>query len=268
MNLMKLSSPLILNDRPVDRGVVTGVVISFVLIALGIVAGGNSMNFVSITSFIIVVGGTFGATLVHFSFGDLWQAWKALKAVLFTEPVHPLERIDQLIRLSHTCRRDGILTLEREAQRANDSFLRLAFEITADAQPEADVRRILETDMRTFIERASRSVQVYETLGNYAPALGLIGTLIGLIQMLGSLDNPATVGPAMSLALVTTFYGAILANLLFLPLAGKLRNRSDEELTVKAITVEGVICMAKQENPLVIEQRLHRFIPLPLSEAA
>ena len=155
--------------------------------------------------------------------------------------------------------------LEHEATAADDQFLKFAVEMTADGQTPDEVRRILETEMRISNDRAFRSVHVFETMGNYAPALGLIGTVIGLIEMLKVLDNPASIGPAMATALVTTFYGAVLANLVFLPIAGKLRNRSEEEAVVKAITVEGIISVGNEENPMLLEQRLQSFLPAAMA---
>jgi chemotaxis protein MotA len=173
-----------------------------------------------------------------------------------------------LTEYAQSLKRNGPLVLEREARSVSDPFLRKALELTVDGQAEEDIRRILETEIQSANEQSYRAVQVFQTMGNYAPAMGLIGTLIGLIQMLGSLENPAAVGPAMSVALLTTFYGAILANLFFLPVAGKIRNRSEEEAVVKAITVEGAVSLRREENTIVLEQRLRSFIPLRGREEA
>lgn len=246
----------------VDRGLLAGVALSAGLILLAILFGGAGSNFFSITSLLIVLGGTFGAGLIHFSPYDIRHAWGAFKTILYHQDHHPMERISFLVALSKAVRRDGLLVLEQTATQVSDPFLRTALELTVDTQEAPDIRRILETEMRTSQDRAWRAIQVFETLGTYAPAMGLIGTLVGLIQMLGRLEDPATVGPAMAVALITTLYGAILANLVFLPIAGKLRNRADEESMVKAITLEGALSLSKQENPMVVEQRLQSFIPL------
>jgi chemotaxis protein MotA len=249
-------------ERQLDRGIVAGLVISTVLIAIGVLASGHGLTFLDPASILIVFGGTIGATLVHFSPADLRYAYMELQSALCTKNSHPDERINALVEFAQALKRNGPLVLEREARNATDRFLRKALELTVDGQSEDDIRRMLETEIRTFNERSWRAVQVFQTMGNYAPAMGLIGTLIGLIQMLSALDNPATVGPAMSVALVTTFYGAILANLFFLPLAGKIKNRSEEEAVVKAITVEGAVSLRREENSIVLEQRLRSFIPL------
>ncbi len=249
-------------EREIDRGIIAGLVISFVLIGIGIIVSGRGLMFLDPAAIMIVFGGTIGATLVHFSPSDLRYALVELQSALFTKNSHPNERIVALVEYAQALKRNGPLVLEREAQTATDRFLKKALELAVDGQSEADIRYMLETEIRTFNERSWRAVQVFQTMGNYAPAMGLIGTLIGLIQMLGTLENPSTVGPAMAVALVTTFYGAILANLFFLPIAGKIKNRSEEEAVVKAITVEGAVSLRKEENSIVLEQRLQSFIPL------
>ncbi|NLF25095.1 MAG: motility protein A [Deltaproteobacteria bacterium] len=251
-----------ISSGELDRGVISGLGLALGFLVLTLVAGGSGMNFVSPISALLVLGGTFGATLVNYSFRDLSHAWSAFKEMLFVRTYNPMERIDYLVWLAHAVRREGLLVLEGEANSTQDGFLRNALNLTVDAQDPLEIKRLLETEIHASYDRSSRAVQVFETLGTYAPAFGLIGTLIGLIQMLSALEDPATVGPAMGLALVTTFYGALLANLLFLPIAGKLRNRCEAEALVRAITVEGVLGLGKQENPIVVEQRLQSFLPI------
>ena len=253
---------LSVNDRQYDRVVLSGIALCVVLIFLGVLIGGKILNFLHIPSICIVLGGTFGATLIHYPMYDLRHAWQAFKEILFVKRYHASERIEYLVELAARVRKDGILILESSAARSDDRFLARACELTVDGQSQADIKRVLETEMRSSNDRAQRAIQVFQTMATYAPALGLIGTLIGLIQMLGSLDNPAAVGPAMSLALLTTLYGALMANLVFLPTAGKLKNRNDEESLVKAITLEGILSIGNQENPIVVEQRLLSFLPL------
>ncbi|RMG42262.1 MAG: motility protein A [Candidatus Dadabacteria bacterium] len=249
-------------SEALDRNVLGGAALAFGLIAFGVLIGGQWLNFLNPASMLIVLGGTLGATMIHFSSYDLRSAWNAFKNVMRSEEPQSIERIDSLVRMAHLVRQNGLLVLEREARTTGDPFLRMALELTVDGQKPEEVRRILETEMATARDRGERAVQVFETMGQYAPAMGLIGTLIGLIQMLGALDNPQTVGPAMAVALVTTLYGALLANLFFLPVAGKLRNRLQAEALVKAISVEGAISLGQQENPIVLEQRLQSFMPL------
>lgn len=251
-----------IEERQLDRGIVLGAGISFALIIVGLFVGGDGAVAINPMSLLIVFGGTFGATLVHFSWYDICHAWGCFKEILFAKSYHPQERISALVNLAHSVRQNGLLVLENESRATDDPFFRRALELTVDGQSAADVKRILETEMRSSHDRALRGVSVFQTMGTYSPALGLIGTIIGMMQMLNALNDPTTVGPAMAVALTTTLYGAILSNLLFLPISGKLKNHMEEEIVVKALTVEGVISLGKQENPMILEQRLQGYLPL------
>lgn len=251
-----------IEDGPIDRGVLSGVIISFALIGAGIVFSGQWLTFFNPAGLLIVLGGTYGATLIHFSAADMRAAWASLRKVLTSREVEPVDRISYLVDLAQRVRQHGLLVLEDEAATTDDPFLRMSLEIAVDSAQHPDLRRILETEIRTSHDRATRAVHVFETMGNYTPAMGLIGTLIGLIRMLSALHDPASVGPAMAIALVTTFYGAFFANVIFLPLAGKIRNRNEEEALLKSITVEGVLSLERQESAVILEQRLQSFIPI------
>lgn len=248
-------------ERQVDRGVISGLSLSFVLLAIAILASGQILNFLSIPAVLVVFGGTFGATLVNYSMPELRHAWESMRMSLTSASVDPIERIRYLVRLSQEVRQDGVLILEREAGMTEDGFLKKAFELAADGQQADEIRRILETEAMTATERSMKTVQVFQSMGQFAPAMGLIGTLVGLIEMLGALDKPSMIGPSMAVALVTTLYGAVFANLVLLPLAGKLRNRAAEDNLVKALTIEGVASLSKQESPIVVQQRLQSFLP-------
>ena len=248
-------------EGTLDRGIVGGLILSFGLLLIGTLSSGRLSSFVDAPSFLLVIGGTIGATLINYSLADIGHTWQALKRLIRVRKFDPVERIHYLVKLAQAVKGSGLLVLEREARYVEDPFMRMALELAVDNQPADDLRRILETERRTANDHTTKAVQVLETMGAYAPALGLIGTLIGLIQMLGALDNPATVGPAMALALITTFYGAIAANLLFLPLAGKLRNRAGQEAMIKALTIEGTVSLVRQENSIVVEQRLQGYLP-------
>lgn len=245
-----------------DKGVLYGTGLSVLLIGAGILLSGGGLYFIDPAAFAVVLGGTIGATMVQFSGADLSHALRACKQVLVSSHSGALARISTFVEYSQAVKRNGALVLESEAQRSTDPFLRKSLELAVDGQSESDIRRILETELKAAQERSVRAVNVLETMGAYAPALGLIGTLIGLIQMLGALDNPAAIGPAMSQALVTTFYGAILSNLVLLPLAGKMRGRAEEDALVRLITVEGAVSLSKLESSIVMEQRLQSFLPL------
>jgi chemotaxis protein MotA len=249
------------DERPlVQTSVIVGLCISGALVVFGALIGGNPLSFVSIEGILLVLGGTLSSTLIQFSIRDIRNAGTAARSVLFQSSEGPLERMGYLITLSRRVKEQGVLILEDESAMVMDPFLRLGLELTVDGQSPDEIRRILKNEMRTSNDQAWRSVQVWETMGNFAPAMGLIGTLIGLIHMLSSLQDAAAVGPAMSLALVATLYGSVAANLLFFPMAGKLRIVAQERELAKDITLEGLISVARSESPLLLEQRLQSFI--------
>lgn len=255
-------TPFASEIRPIDRNVVIGASLSICLIVVGLFAGGHISAVFNPMSWFIVLGGTFGATLINYSWYDIKHAWNSFRNALFTLDFHPRERIEFMVKLANEVRANGLLVLENHADRTFDPFLRLALELTVDGQSEADIRRILETEMRSAQDKSTRGASVFQTMGTYAPALGLIGTIIGMMGMLSSMQDPQSIGPSMAVALTTTLYGAVLSNLFFLPIAGKLRNHIEEEMLVKAITVEGIISVSKQENPSLVEQKLQGFLPL------
>lgn len=245
--------------RRYDEGLVVGLGISGLLLVAAIVLSGNSLQFFDVVSFLIVIGGTLGATLVNFSSTDLQIALEAVRSGLREREVTAADRTRQLVALSHATRKDGLLSIEDQIKTIPDPFVRLALELAIDNQDTADIRRILETEIQNSEDHLGRAIRVFSAMGAYAPAMGLIGTLIGLIQMLSKLGDPSAVGPAMAVALITTLYGAVLANMVFLPIAGKLRVRADEASLVKRITVEGVLSLQRRENPMALEQRLQSF---------
>lgn len=246
----------------VDRGVVTGIGLSIFLMLAGIFAAGHISSYFDPGSVLIVVGGTFAATLVHYSPADLRQAYQSFKNVLIFVDNNPVERIVYLVELSKLVRREGTLVLESESARESDLFVSKGLGLIADGQNVTEIKRVLENELRTSIEHQRRAIQVLNTMGTFAPAMGFIGTLIGLVALLDSLNNPSAIGPAMAIALTTTLYGAVLSNMVFLPISGKLKVRGEEELLIKQITIEGMLCIAQQENPLVVQQRLESFLPV------
>ena len=248
------------NPPGVNTSLIVGLSISIGLVALGALFGGNPLTFVSLEGVLLVLGGTFASTLIQFSTRDIRNALHAARSVLFLPPEDATDRISYLVDLSRRVKEQGVLILEQEASRTADPFLRLGLELTVDGQAPDDICRILQREMRTSNDQAWRSVHVWETMGNFAPAMGLIGTLIGLIHMLGSLQDASTVGPAMSLALVATLYGSVAANLFFFPMSGKLRVVAQEREFSKDITLEGLLSVARLESPLMLEQRLQSFV--------
>ncbi|RMD84608.1 MAG: motility protein A [Candidatus Dadabacteria bacterium] len=248
-------------EAKLDSTMLIGVGLGFVLVLLAVMIGGDPLSFINPFGFVFVLGGTITAVMIQFSLPQLRESWSALKSAMFREEHSSLERILYFVEMARRVKDEGLLILDREALVVRDPYLAKALEITVDGASEEDIRRILETEMRFSSERKRRCVQVLETMAAYAPAFGLIGTIIGLSNLLGNLPDSASLGGDMAVALMTTFYGALLANLVFLPIAGKLKLRSEEDALIKVITIEGVLCLARGENAIFVEQKLQSFLP-------
>jgi len=165
------------------------------------------------------------------------------------------------VDLSGKARKGGILALESSIKEVGDQYFAKGLQLVVDGIEINSVRNVLEKDIEYSSDRHRLGAEVFVTIGTFAPALGMIGTLIGLVQMLQNLEDPSQIGPSMAVALLTTFYGTLVANLIFLPIAGKLKTRSKEEMLVKELIMEGVISIASGENPRIMEQKLQSFIP-------
>ncbi len=165
-------------------------------------------------------------------------------------------------------RKGGILSIESKVKAIEDKFFSKGLQMLVDGIEVGSIKAVLEKEIDYVSERHRQGAEIFTTLATFAPALGMIGTLIGLVQMLQSLDDPSSIGPAMAIALITTFYGALLANMLFLPMAGKLKKRNTEEMLVMELILEGVISIAAGENPRVMEQKLQVFLSPKHREAA
>lgn len=243
-----------------DISTLLGVVLGSALVLWGIMSGGPLSSFWDAPSLFITFGGTIGAVLVQHSMDEILNLFRVLK-VLFTEPRNsPLATIRVLVGMAEKARREGLLSLEEEAEAFDDPFLRKGVQLVVDGTDPDLVRNVLEIEISFVAERHRAGQEIFATMGAFAPAFGMIGTLIGLVQMLSHMDDPSMVGPGMATALLTTFYGAFAANLLFLPAAGKLRMRSDREILQKQMIVEGVLSIQAGENPRIVEEKLKSFL--------
>ncbi len=251
-----------------DIATLVGIVLSFALVLSAIMMGGSLSIFINIPSVMIVVGGTLGATMINYPLPDILKVTKVVKNAFFMKKMTANELIATFVNLAGIARREGILALESKLNEMNDEFMRKGMQLSVDGLEPAAIKEILETEIDAIQDRHKLGAEIFTTMGTFAPALGMIGTLIGLVQMLQTMSDPSTIGPAMAVALLTTFYGAVMANLMFLPIAGKLKNRSSEEVTMKDLMTEGVISIAKGENPRVIEQKLNAYLPPQLRQSA
>ena len=238
-----------------------GLLLGFGFIIGGIVTSGEITSFWDLPSVIIVLGGTIASTLASFPMKNFLNTGKIIKKAFFYKKTSPDEVIVEIIQLANIARKEGLLSLEEYAEKLDDDFLKKGIMLIVDGTDPDLVRNIMETELIFLEERHSEGQSIFETMGTYAPAFGMIGTLIGLINMLKVLDDPNAIGPSMSVALVTTFYGSMLANVVFLPLAQKLKIRSKSEILVKELMVEGLLSIQAGENPRIIEEKLKTFIP-------
>ena len=244
-----------------DLATIFGIIIGMGLVIFTILSGsGSAMIFVHIPSMAVVFGGAVAATLVHTPLGEVISAMKVAANAFRVEPAKEPEIIEQFVELAKKARREGILAIDKELDNIEDDFMRSGLEMAVDGSEPETIRNVLEAELQYLIERHKRGKQIFSSLGMYAPAFGMIGTLIGLIAMLQNLDDPSNIGGGMAVALITTFYGSLIANLIFLPLAGKLQNRSDEEITRKEMIIEGVIAIQYGEHPKNIHRKLLNFI--------
>ena len=250
-----------------DLATLIGIVSAFALVLISIMMGSGLGLFLDLHSAMIVIGGTMGATMIHYPLKDVLGVFKVLKNVFFTQTWSGKALIEKLVDLSTRSRKEGMLALESELRSIDDGFMVKGLQLAIDGMEPNAIQEIMETEIDYLQERHRMGAEILNSMATFFPAMGLIGTLIGLIQMLKTMEDPSTIGPAMALALITTFYGAVGANLVCLPMAGKLRKRSQEETLIKEMVISGIIAIANGENPRIVEQKLHSFVSPSLRES-
>lgn len=242
-----------------DIATVVGVILGSVLILVGIGLG-NLQFFIDVPSIIMVLGGTSAALLITYPLSTVLSVMGVVQKTFFAKPINLNEIIDHMVEFATVARRDGLLALEEKLQNLEDPFLLRGTQMIIDGVAPQSVRSILTIELEQMAQRHSYGKGVVDNLGAYLPAFGMVGTLIGLVLMLQNLDDPSALGPGMAVALITTFYGALFANLFMIPLAGKLGARNTEEILSREIMIEGVLAIQAGENPNVIRERLAGFL--------
>jgi len=222
------------------------------------------MLFIDLPAMLIVVGGTIGATLVKNPLDNVLGAAKVAGKAFKVKVPDAEELITMVLDCSRRARKEGMLVLE--SVQPDYEFLGKGIGLCVDGVEFDEIRDILEADMRATAARHRSGAKILEGMGASAPAFGMIGTLIGLVQMLANMEDPSTIGPAMAVALLTTMYGAILANVLFLPLAEKLKVRSQQEMLAMTLCLEGVMGLSRGDNPNAINMKLRSFLAPKLRE--
>lgn len=242
-----------------DVATLIGLIGGFGVIFGAIAIGGSLLMFLNPASVVIVLGGTLAATLIKFPLGHVLGAFKVALKALRANREQPSKLIEKALELAQIARRSGVLALEQTP--VENEFLKKGITLAIDGHPAAFVRRTLSQDINLAIERHETGQNIFRAIGDSAPAMGMIGTLIGLVQMLSNMDDPRAIGPAMAVALLTTLYGAVIANAFALPIADKLAHRSMEERITRGIILEAVGGIQEGLNPRVMETVLMTYLP-------
>jgi chemotaxis protein MotA len=245
-----------------DIATIIGVIFGFIVIIWAILLGGSWRIFWDLPSVAITIGGMLCATLIHFSLPQFLGIFSVVKKTIVTKIPAPSELIQGMVNYATINRRDGALALEEQIKKANNAFLAKGLQMLVDGQEPDEIRDLMGLEIQYLQDRHSNGKKILEFMGSAAPAFGMIGTLIGLVQMLRNLSSPDQIGAGMAVALITTFYGALSANLVFLPLAGKLGLYSKAEATSMEMIVEGIHAIAKGDNPTTVREKLQVFISL------
>lgn len=250
-----------------DLATLIGMVFGTLVILLAIVFGGDIGTFLNLPSLLVVLGGTIAATLIKFSLADCLYALKlGIRMAFVDEAANPRQLAERIKDLASKARKEGLLALEDED--VSNVFFRKGLDLCVDGQPPEFVKKVLDSEMEKSIERSELGARIFRGIGDAAPAFGMIGTLVGLVQMLANMADPSSIGPAMAVALLTTLYGALFANLFALPIADKLEIRYHYDRLTKSLIIEGVLGIANGESPHVIDEILETFLQDAKSGAA
>ncbi len=242
-----------------DIATLFGIIVGFSLVLGAIFLGGSISIFINLPGMMIVFGGTFAAICVTFPLEEVLHAFAGGMQVFGTRRVRPQEVVNTMVRIAEISRREGLIALENI--QTENAILKKACQLIADNAEPSLIRDTVMIEISTMRRRHNITIAVFKRLGAFAPAFGMIGTLIGLVQMLSNLDDPGSIGPAMAVAILTTFYGALISNLIFLPMSGKLKARTLQEELHLSIIFEGAKCILENNNPRLVYEKLSSFIP-------
>jgi chemotaxis protein MotA len=247
-------------NEKLDLATVAGIVAGVGLLVGAILMGGSLGMFLDVPSMLIVIGGTAAATLINFPMFEVMGVIRVMPRAFRASYTEPTQIMKQIIHLCGEAKKQGVLGLETHAKNIDNRFFQTAVGMVVDGLDADHVTSTLKLQNLTIKERHKTGRAVLEGAGTWAPAFGMIGTLIGLVQMMANMADPSQIGPKMAIALLTTFYGAVLANLIFLPMAGKLKRLTEIEVVTNAIIIEGVVGIQKGAAPTVLEGRLKSYL--------
>ena len=253
-----------------DLGSLLGIIIGIAMTFFGIFSSGGFAafgNFIDIPSVFITIGGSVSSVMTMHKLPDFINGFKSIRLPFQNKVMDPGQVIRQIIELSNIGRKEGLLALEEAANNIEDDFLKKGIMLVVDGTDPELVRGILETDLMCLEERHGKVIGFWQKWAEMGPAWGMIGTLIGLVNMLKTLNDPDSIGPQMAVALLTTLYGSLIANWLCTPIANKLKENNQQEVIMREITIEGLLSIQAGENPRVIEEKLKSFLAPSAREA-
>ena len=242
-----------------------GILIGISMVVFGVISSGGMngfLAFIDVPSILIVLGGVFGTLCVSFPLKQLKNMGRVGKQAFQSKEINVEEIVGTFVHLSEKARREGLLSLEAELEQIDDSFVKKGILLAIDGVEPEMIRELLEAEIAAVEERHARGRSMFEKAGDYAPAWGMIGTLVGLVLILKTLNTPSSRLPNMAIALLTTFYGALLSNLFFQPIAAKLAGKTEHELFVKEVIIEGVIGLQAGQNSRFVQAKLKVFAPV------
>ncbi|GAA0178075.1 motility protein A [Clostridium sediminicola] len=239
---------------------ITGLFLGLALIIGSIILSGDLTGFISASSFLVTMGGSFMALTISESLDNMKRIPVLLKIAFSEKKESKAELMDLFLELSKKAKKEGFNSLEKNLEEMDDEFLKRGLLMVIDAMDVELIKDILNLEIEVSEDRHAEGQSMFKKWAEYAPSFGMIGTIIGLINMLGNLDDASSIGSGMAVALVTTFYGALFANLILIPIATNLENKSNEEMNIRYMMVEGVLAIQKGLNPMAIEEKLQTFL--------
>jgi len=251
----------------VDKSTIGGIFLAVGGILAGLLLeGGKIAQILQPTAAMIVLGGTIGAVMVQFPLATVFEAFKGLAWVFFDKGEDPGRLVETLVLFAHRARKNGIVSLDAELESIQDPFLKKALMLAVDGIEPEELRKMMELELDNQAERSEKVAQVFESAGGFAPTIGIIGAVLGLIQVMQHLSNIDEVGKGIAVAFVATIYGVGSANLLFLPSSGKLKIKGREEQILREMTMEGVISILEGMNPRILETKLLGYLSSPIPQ--
>lgn len=244
-----------------DLGLLFGFLGIWVLLAWALMGSGDVTMFVDTNSMILVIGTSCAVLFFCFPMRSVKELLKVTRKAIFWQPLAVNKLIEDMVSYAEIARRDGILSLENTTKDIDDPFIVRGIQMAVDGTDPELIEQIMDNELDNIIERHEVGKGIFNSLGKYAPAFGMIGTLVGLVIMLQNMDDPSKIGPGMAVAILTTMYGAIIANAFALPISDRLAVRSAEEVLYKTIIIKGVMSIQSGDNPRIVEQKLLTFVP-------